>query len=144
MCGLPFLEVSHFCATQMCTESTRSCIVVVYRFGIVESLLYICNEQLKIFKELLGKCVINAKWYNINSWVNIESKNLLELCENERIKIRKSGTQYKITYNYGQMRVIRYSTFSSLERDIVNLYAQQCLYLGDKFVIKHRLRNYSN
>lgn len=98
----------------------------------------------KELKKLLVECSIKVKWYNINEWVVEKFTNLLELCENENIKISSRNGILKISYNYGQMRVIRFSNYSSLENDLVNLYAQKCIYLGDKFKIVHRLKDYSN
>ena len=99
------------------------------------------NKQLT---NLLENCRISSKWLNMGTWTKEKYNNLLELVEQEGIKITSTSGHLRITWNYGQMRVVRFSTFSSIERDLVNLLAQKCIFLGDKFKIKHCLRNYSN
>lgn len=106
------------------------------------------NKQLTT---LLKNCPISARWLNMGTWTKEEYNNLLEFVEQEGIKITKRTLKnvsvsglLKIEWNYGQMRVIRFSTFSDIESDLVNLLAQESIYLGDKFIIQHRLRNYSN
>ncbi|KKN77010.1 hypothetical protein LCGC14_0365020 [marine sediment metagenome] len=106
------------------------------------------NKQLTT---LLKSYQVSAKWLNMGTWTKEKYNNLLELVEKEDIKITKrtledipSTTLLKISWNYGQMRTIRFSSFMDIERDLVNLLAQKSIYLGDKFKIQHRLRNYSN
>ena len=106
----------------------------------------------KSLTNLLESCTVSAKWLNIDTWQKEKYSNLLELVEQESIKITKRSLKgystitglLKIVWNFGQMRVIRFSTISDIERDLVNLLAQKCIYLGDKFKIQHYLRDYSN
>ena len=103
----------------------------------------------KQLKEILNNCPLSAKWLNMREWQKEKFSTVFEMCENENIKIHNRNQKgcsglLKIYYDYGQMRVIRFSSISNIEADLVNLYAQKCLYLGDKFKITHRLRNYSN
>lgn len=103
----------------------------------------------KEIKKLLAGCNISAKWFNINQWKKEDFTNLLELVEHEQIKIKKrkiDGTAegYTITYAYGRQTVKLLSTWATIENDIVCLYVQRCVYLGDKFKVSHRLRDYKN
>jgi len=106
----------------------------------------------KSLTNLLETCIFSAKWQNMGTWQKEKYNNLLELVEQENIKITKRSLKsdptmtglLKISWDYGQMRIRRFSNFSDIERDLVNLLAQKCIYLGDKFKIQHYLRDYSN
>ena len=109
------------------------------------------NTMNKQLTTLLKSCPVSARWLNMGTWTKEEYNNLLELVEQEGIKITKRTLKnvsasglLKIAWNYGQMRVIRFSTFSDIKSDLVNLLAQKSIYLGDKFKITHHLRDYSN
>ena len=102
----------------------------------------------KKLKELLESCIIQSKWLNMGTWQKDEFTNLLTMCERENIIIKRQKKKdyvvLRVSYDYGNMKVVRYSNFENIERDLVNLFAQKCLYLGDKFKIFHRLRDYNN
>jgi len=94
----------------------------------------------KKLKEELKKCSISVKWYNINEWQKEKYTNLLELVEQQNIKI---NNKYIITWDYGTQRQKTLSSFAEIERDLYTMLAQKCLYLGDSVKIKTRTKDWS-
>ena len=102
------------------------------------------NEKIKI---LLTSCPINVKWNNMGTWQKDEYTNLFEMVEYNNIKISDNKGLGKgflnIKWNYGNQNHLTRTHTADIERDLYIMLAQKCLYLGDKYKITTRLRNYS-
>ena len=100
------------------------------------------NKRIKV---MLSQSSIKSKWKNINNWESDRWNNLLMIVIDQKIKINKIPKKnlYKITYPFGNQKIISVCFYDDIERYIVLMFAQRCLYLGDHFKIISQYKNYS-
>ncbi len=107
------------------------------------------GKMTKQIKEILERCKIQVKWYNIHLWVKEDYNNLLELVEKENITItrhRKEGLSKNdiiVTWIFGRQKIREYTTIIDLERTLYTMVGQKCLYLGDRTKITTRFKKWS-
>jgi len=103
----------------------------------------------KKIKNILQDAYITVKWFNINHWQKEEYNNLLEMVEEEGIIItrnRREGMtsrQLIVTWRFGSQVIKEYTTDINIERTLYTMLVQRCIYLGDRFKVQTRYRDWS-
>jgi len=91
----------------------------------------------KQFKEILKNSKISVKWKNFGSWTKEDVNNLLEAAQSRRIKITGTANNLTITCN-NNVKIVRKSNATSLERDLLMVLKMFYVYLGDETKIYSR------